>query len=114
MAHTTHANAKLAPAGRLALARCIVEDGWPLRRAAERFQVSPTTAQRWSDRSRTLGQAGMTDASSRPARSPRSAAGRRGAPLAAERYGDASSCLMSVGDRRARPACSDTRPWWPK
>ncbi|MER5614678.1 hypothetical protein [Streptomyces sp. NPDC002215] len=22
-------------------------DGWPLRRAAERFQVSPTTAQPW-------------------------------------------------------------------
>jgi hypothetical protein len=45
--------------GRLRLARCIVEDGWPLRRAAERFQVCPTTAKRWADRS------------SRPHRSPR-------------------------------------------
>ncbi|MBB6171937.1 hypothetical protein HNR23_001997 [Nocardiopsis mwathae] len=35
MAHTTHANAKLAPAGRLALARCIVEDGWPLSQAGD-------------------------------------------------------------------------------
>ncbi len=25
-------------------ARCVVEDGWPLRRAAERFQASATTA----------------------------------------------------------------------
>jgi hypothetical protein len=29
-----HANAKLAPAGRLNLAECIVEDGRSLRRAA--------------------------------------------------------------------------------
>ncbi|MBB5492374.1 hypothetical protein HNR07_003511 [Nocardiopsis metallicus] len=26
MAHTTHANARLTPAGRLELARCVVED----------------------------------------------------------------------------------------
>ena len=38
------ANALLSPKGRLHLARCVVEDGWPLRRAAERFQVSATTA----------------------------------------------------------------------
>jgi uncharacterized protein YjcR len=30
----------------------VVDDGWPLRRAAERFQVSPTTAKRWADRYR--------------------------------------------------------------
>ncbi|QVQ51125.1 IS481 family transposase [Spiractinospora alimapuensis] len=77
MPHATHPNAKLAPAGRLALARCIVEDGWPLRRAAERFQVSATTAQRWAARYRTGGPAAMTDASSRPARSPRRTSIRR-------------------------------------
>ncbi|MBB6119816.1 hypothetical protein FHS13_001767 [Nocardiopsis algeriensis] len=66
MSHTTHANACLAPTGRLALARCVVEDGWPLRRAAERFQVAVTTAKRWADRYRTPGQAGMSDCSSRP------------------------------------------------
>ncbi len=49
----------------------MVEDGWPLRRAAERFQVSPTTAQRWADRYRMFGEAGMTDRSSRPHTSPR-------------------------------------------
>jgi hypothetical protein len=41
-----HRNAPLSETGRLRLARCVVDDGWPLRRAAERFQVSVTTAQR--------------------------------------------------------------------
>jgi hypothetical protein len=49
----------------------VVEDGWPLRRAAERFQVSPTTARRWADRYRLSGEAGMADRSSRPHTSPR-------------------------------------------
>ena len=49
-----HRNAPLTETGRLRLARCVVEDGWPLRRAAERFQVSPTTAQRWAERYREL------------------------------------------------------------
>ncbi|WP_329581644.1 IS481 family transposase [Kitasatospora sp. NBC_01250] len=66
-----HRNAPLTETGRLRLARCVVEDGWPLRRAAERFQVSPTTAKRWADRYRALGEAGMTDRSSRPHHSPR-------------------------------------------
>jgi transposase InsO family protein len=66
-----HRNAPLTETGRLRLARCVVEDGWPLRRAAERFQVSPTTAQRWAGRYRTHGEAGMADRSSRPYTSPR-------------------------------------------
>ena len=66
-----HRNAPLTETGRLRLARCVVEDGWPLRRAAERFQVSPTTAKRWADRYRALGEAGMSDRSSRPHHSPR-------------------------------------------
>lgn len=65
-----HRNAPLTETGRMRLARCVVEDGWPLRRAAERFQVSPTTAQRWTDRYRKLGAAGMSDRSSRPHHSP--------------------------------------------
>ena len=65
-----HRNAPLTETGRLRLARCVVEDGWPLRRAAERFQVAPTTAQRWAHRYRLLGEAGMTDRSSRPHHSP--------------------------------------------
>jgi hypothetical protein len=71
-----HANALLAPKGRLALARCVVEDGWALRRAAERFQVSAMTAKRWADRYRQLGEAGMHDRSSRPRCSPRRTPGR--------------------------------------
>jgi len=66
-----HRNAPLSETGRLRLARCVVEDGWPLRRAAERFQVSPTTAQRWADRYRQFGESGMCDRSSRPRTSPR-------------------------------------------
>jgi transposase InsO family protein len=65
-----HRNAPLSETGRLRLARCVVEDGWPLRRAAERFQVSVTTAQRWASRYRRLGEAGMADRSSRPHTSP--------------------------------------------
>jgi transposase InsO family protein len=66
-----HRNAPLTETGRLRLARCVVDDGWPLRRAAERFQVSPTTAQRWAARYRQMGEAGMADRSSRPHHSPR-------------------------------------------
>jgi transposase InsO family protein len=71
-----HRNAPLTETGRLRLARCVVDDGWPLRRAAERFQVSPTTAKRWADRYRALGEAGMADRSSRPHHSPRRTATR--------------------------------------
>ncbi|MEU8901844.1 IS481 family transposase, partial [Nocardia sp. NPDC048505] len=66
----SHPNAPLSELGRLRLARCIVDDGWPLRRAAERFQVSATTAKRWADRYRSAGTAAMSDRSSRPHRSP--------------------------------------------
>jgi transposase InsO family protein len=66
----SHPNAILAPKGRLLLAKCIVKDGWTLQRAAERFQVSVTTAARWAARYREHGEAGMNDRSSRPHRSP--------------------------------------------
>jgi len=66
----SHRNAPLSETGRLRLARCIVDDGWPLRRAAERFQVAVTTAARWAGRYRELGAAGMVDRSSRPHRCP--------------------------------------------
>ena len=66
----SHRNAPLSETGRLRLARCVVEEGWSLRRAAERFQVAVTTAQRWASRYHELGPAGMADRSSRPHRSP--------------------------------------------
>jgi transposase len=65
-----HANATLTERGRLRLAQCVVDDGWPLRRAAERFQVSHNTARRWASRYRQSGAAGMSDRPSRPHRSP--------------------------------------------
>jgi hypothetical protein len=60
----------LSELGRLRLARVIVEQGWPVARAAERFQLSRTTAQRWAQRYRDQGLAGMADRSSRPHHSP--------------------------------------------
>jgi transposase InsO family protein len=66
----SHRNAPLSETGRLRLARCVVEEGWPLRRAAERFQVAVTTAARWAGRYLELGGAGMVDRSSRPHHSP--------------------------------------------
>lgn len=71
-----HRNAPLSETGRLRLARCVVDDGWPLRRAAERFQVSSTTAVRWVGRYRNEGEAGMVDRSSRPHCSPNRTATR--------------------------------------
>ena len=72
-----HRNAPLSELGRLRLARAIVDQGWPVARAAERFQVSWPTAHRWATRYRDQGPAGMTDRSSRPHHAPR----RTPAPL---------------------------------
>jgi hypothetical protein len=66
-----HPNAPLTELGRLRLARVIVDQGWPVARAAERFQVSRPTAHRWAQRYQAQGPAGMVDRSSRPHHSPR-------------------------------------------
>lgn len=63
-----HANAPLTPEGRRRLAVLVVDQGWPLRRAADRFQCSPATAQRWAHRYRA-GEV-LEDRSSRPRSSP--------------------------------------------
>jgi hypothetical protein len=55
----------------LRLARLVVDDGWPVARAAELFQVSWPTAKRWTERYRELGPAAMTDRSSRPQHQPK-------------------------------------------
>jgi transposase InsO family protein len=59
----------LTAVGRLRLARLVVDDGWSLRRAAERFQCSPATAAKWVARYRA-GEP-LTDRSSRPKTSSR-------------------------------------------
>lgn len=71
----SHRNAPLSELGRLRLAQCVVDDGWSLRRAAERFQVAVPTAARWAKRYRERDPAGdpleaMQDVSSRPHRCP--------------------------------------------
>jgi transposase InsO family protein len=73
----SHANAQLTPAGRLRLAQLVVDKGWTLARAAERWNCSVTTAKRWADRYRLHGRSGMADRSSRPATSPRRTPTRR-------------------------------------
>ena len=71
-----HANAKLGPAGRLALV-LLIEGGWSLRAAAAESSVSVATAHRWWRRwleadaiARESGR-WAADRSSRPRRSPR-------------------------------------------
>jgi len=64
----SHANAALTPRARLRLARLVVDHGWPIARAAERYDVSWPTAKRWADRYQSMGPAGMGDRSSRPHR----------------------------------------------
>lgn len=66
-----HRNTLLTKTGRLHPACCVVEDGSPVRRPAERFQVSRTIAARWAHRYRQLGVTGMSDRSSRPHHQPR-------------------------------------------
>jgi transposase InsO family protein len=66
----SHANAALTPRAREKLGRLVVEDSWPVARAAERFQVSWPTAKRWAVRFEQLGPSGMQDRSSRPRHCP--------------------------------------------
>ena len=64
VSHATHAKAALTPRARLRLAVLIVEHGWPVARAAERYDVSWKTAAKWAERYRDEGPAGMVDRSS--------------------------------------------------
>ena len=103
MSHATHANAALTPRARLRLARLIVDEGWAIPRAAERYDVSWRTAKKWADRYLTEGPAGMIDRSSRPHRQPN----RTPAPIVRkivhlrwkQRLGP-----IQIGDRLAMPA----------
>jgi len=70
MSHATHANAALTPRARLKMAKLIVDDGWKIPRAAERYDVSWKTAKKWADRYREEGPDGMLDRSSRPHHQP--------------------------------------------
>ncbi len=89
-----HRNAKLGPAGRLALVQAI-EAGMSMKAAAAAFSVSPATAHRWWHRWREAGEqaratrACLGDRSSRPHRSPRE--------LAAELQERICACRRETG-----------------
>jgi transposase InsO family protein len=70
VAHATHANAALTPRARLRLGRLVIDHGWSPARAAERYDVSWRTAQKWAQRYRDEGAAGMFDRSSAPHHQP--------------------------------------------
>jgi hypothetical protein len=103
VSHATHSNAALTPRSRLRLARLIVDHGWPPARAAERYDVSWRTANKWAGRYRVEGPAGMLDRSSRPHRQPK----RTSAPVVRkivhlrwkQRLGP-----VEIGDRLGMPA----------
>jgi transposase InsO family protein len=85
-----HANAKLGPAGRVALVE-FVASGLTLRAAAAAFNVAPATAHRWWHRFRMASPrersslAWARDRSSRPRRSPRQTAPQLERRVCAER-----------------------------
>ena len=64
----SHANAPLTPEGRRRLASLIIDNHWPIRRAAARFQVSPATASKWA--ARYHANESLDDRSSRPQHCP--------------------------------------------
>jgi transposase InsO family protein len=49
---------------------CVLDQGWTVEAAAQRFQVDAKTVRKWRDRFITQGDAGLVDRSSRPRRSP--------------------------------------------
>jgi transposase InsO family protein len=68
MAHRT---ARLTVFSRQVLVTRVTVEGWPAAEVARQFQVSRSTAYKWVRRFRIEGEAGLTDRSSRPHRSPR-------------------------------------------
>jgi len=69
-ARTQHPNAALTPLGRRKMVRLLIDDGWTIEAAADKFQVDAKTVTKWRDRFLTEGEAGLFDRSSRPKSSP--------------------------------------------
>lgn len=68
----THKHARLTFARRLQMVREMIDEGLTATEAADRHLVTPPTARKWLGRYLAGGPAALADASSRPARSPRS------------------------------------------
>lgn len=67
----SHKHARLTYARRLEMVRQMTEQGLGASEAATAHGVTPPTARKWLGRYLAGGEAGLADASSRPARSPR-------------------------------------------
>ena len=65
-----HANARLTVRRRRETVSAILDGGWSVAAASERFQVDPKTARKWRDRFLAEGADGLADRSSRPHRCP--------------------------------------------
>jgi transposase InsO family protein len=65
-ARAQHPNAALTPRHRLRMVRAVLDDGWSVEAAAERFQVDAKTVRKWRDRYLAEGAEGLQDRSSRP------------------------------------------------
>jgi transposase InsO family protein len=61
-----HKNARLTPHSRADLARRVIERGQNPKAVATAFGVTPKTVDKWVERFKAVGFAGMTDRSSRP------------------------------------------------
>src|SRR5690606_17278060 len=72
------------PEGRRRLGKLIIDDGWPIRRAADRYQVSPATASKWAKRHQE--DHPLTDRSSRPHTSPNQLSKKRERRIIALRF----------------------------
>lgn len=69
MSHATHSNAALTPRARLRIGQLVIDGGWPIARAAERYDVS-WKKRKWAERYRLEGPGGMVDRSSARHRQP--------------------------------------------
>ena len=67
----SHKHARLTYARRLEMVQQMTDWGWSAAQAAAAHGVTPATARKWLGRFLAGGEAGLVDASSRPARSPR-------------------------------------------
>jgi transposase len=72
-----HRRSKLTVLGRRLLVDRVIEQGWPVARAAEAQGISAATAYKWLRRWRAEGDQGLADRSSRPHRSPRRLSAQR-------------------------------------
>src|SRR5829696_2825537 len=98
-----HPKAKLTVAGRRLLVERVLDQGWPVVRAAEAQGVSVATAYKWVRRWRAEGEGGLADRSSRPQASPRRLPAAREQAILAYRAAYGWGRIGSAG-RWVRPA----------